>query len=206
MWGKPASRQRSPAPCAGRCRRTSVIMGCSRSWASVTVLRLLSGSSHRTARIAARWRRRACGSGAAGAGRHPDDRGVDLATGDGLERLVVLLGHGDLDRGMRAMKVAKRLPQWSTGRTDPQPSMGRRAAGDLIPTSLGGERRARVCGKAPRPPREPDRAPIAMKERLPSSRSGDGSARDGAGRPDADGGARNCLSATATKYVSCLRS
>ena len=61
----------------------------------------------------------------------------------------MLLGDRDLDRGMRAMKVAERLREAMVdgpSDTDPQPSVEEAAQrGDLIAASLGGgERRARV--------------------------------------------------------------
>jgi hypothetical protein len=106
-------------------------------------------------------------------GAYPDDRGVELATGDRLEeRLVVFLGDRDLNRGMRTMEVAERLRKAMVDGpcdSDPQPSTEEAAQrGDLIPASLGrGESRARVRQEGLAGPREPDRALIAMKELLP---------------------------------------
>ena len=109
----------------------------------------------------------------------------------------MLLGHGDLDRGMRAMKVAKRLREAMVdgpSDTDPQPSAEEAAQrGDLIPTSLGGgERRARMRQERLAGAREPDRAPIAMKERLPelALEATDLRADGRLGNRDADSGAR----------------
>jgi hypothetical protein len=51
----------------------------------------------------------------------PDDRGVDVAVGNSLEeRLVVLLGDRDLDRGMARWKSPSvSAKRWSTGPATP---------------------------------------------------------------------------------------
>jgi hypothetical protein len=104
---------------------------------------------------------------------HPDDCGVELATGNGLEeRRVVLLGHRDLDHGVRSVKVAEGLREAMVdgpGDTDPQPSTQEAAQrGDLSPAPLGrGKCRTRVWQKRLAGPSERDRALIAMKQRLP---------------------------------------
>ena len=95
----------------------------------------------------------------------------------------MLLGDRDLDCGMRTMEVTERLGEAMVDGpcdTDPKPSAEEAAQRrDLIAAAVGGgERCARMRQERLASRREPDRALIAMKQRLAQLRvPGDESAR-----------------------------
>jgi hypothetical protein len=107
-----------------------------------------------------------------------DDRGVHLAAGDRFQQLVVVpLADDDLDRWVRAVKVAEHPedPPFDRRSHDPDhqcPSQQSRQRGDCVPPALDGrdggagmrQQRLARLGQA-------RGAPVAMKRTSPSSAS-----------------------------------
>jgi hypothetical protein len=106
-------------------------------------------------------------------GAEPHDRGVDVARGYGIEeRLVLLLGERDLDGGVSPMEGAQCPGEAMVDgprHSDLESSVHHAAQrGDLLAAQVGrGESRACVRQEGLTGDREPDRALISMKERLP---------------------------------------
>jgi hypothetical protein len=105
-------------------------------------------------------------------GTHANDGCIDVAGSDGAQqRLIVLIGERDLDRGMRTVKIAERLGETvidGSRDADPQPPVQHPAqGGDRVAASLGRrERHPRVRQQCLARGSQRDTGSIAMKQRL----------------------------------------